>query len=158
MTKPLSATMAAALAFSIDHGGKLVRHAGGYWTYPGCPKPHEEYFGTTTIQALVDRGELRYVEWKGGRGGRFPIAVNIAPRSALDILKYANDRGEIGFAEGGDNRDWLLVEECHYNGWIAYSHDASIGGRGDPEGREFQKRTIYRLTDAGREALRMRHA
>lgn len=78
--KPLSATMAIALAEALEHGGKLIRHVGGYWSWPGCPKhAHngnpEEYFGTSTVQALVDRGEMEFVEWKAGRGGEFPIAV-----------------------------------------------------------------------------------
>lgn len=34
--KPLSATMAIALGEAIEHGGKLVRHQGGYWTIPGA--------------------------------------------------------------------------------------------------------------------------
>ena len=84
MAKPLSATMAIALAEALDHGGKLVRHAGGFWTYPNCPRyPHngypEWYIGASTIKALVARGELVYTEWKQGRNHNFPIATGIAP-------------------------------------------------------------------------------
>lgn len=88
MTKPLSATMAIALADTIDHGGKLIRHVGGYWSWPNCPKRQhdgvpEEYFGTSTVEALVARGAFEYVEWKDGRNGKFPIAVAVK-KSAED--------------------------------------------------------------------------
>jgi hypothetical protein len=80
--KPLSAVMAGVLADIIDRGGVVVRHQGGYWTYPGAV-PHgrhrwDWYCGTTTIEALVARGELTYTEWRDGRRGRFPIKASIA--------------------------------------------------------------------------------
>ena len=77
-----SATMAIAIAETIDHGGELVRHAGGFWTYPGCPRrPHdgvpEWYVGGTTVQALNVRGALAYTEWRPGRRGEFPIRAAV---------------------------------------------------------------------------------
>ena len=78
----LSSIMAVALAIAEAHGGKLERLPGGFWTYPGCPRyahngnPHESY-GTSTIAALVARGRMKYVEWKEGRNGRFPIAAEV---------------------------------------------------------------------------------
>ena len=79
--------MAAALAVANEHGGRLIRHAGGFWSWPGCPRHShnglpEESFGTTTIQALVDRGQLTYSQWQDGRGGAFPVAVEIVAESA----------------------------------------------------------------------------
>jgi hypothetical protein len=86
--KPLSATMAGVLGDIIQHGGVVVRHQGGYWSYPGCPhfgNHFDWYCGTTTIEALVARGELVYTEWKEGRGGKFPI------RACLSMSKEATD-------------------------------------------------------------------
>jgi hypothetical protein len=99
--KPLSATMAACMVETIDHGGRLVRHVGGYWSWPGCPKRQndglpETYFGTTTIEALVARGELEYIKWRDGRNGRFPVAAAVkgearTGRVPPDILMAGSD-------------------------------------------------------------------
>lgn len=84
--KPLSLTMAVSLAETIDRGGKLVRHQGGYWTVPGAVRsgtqghPFEFWVNASTIDALVDRGELRFTEWKVGRGTRFPVAAEVVPQ------------------------------------------------------------------------------
>lgn len=81
--KTLSATMAIALGEAVDHGGKLVRHQGGYWTYPGAVMsgiighPFDWWVGASTVEALVDRGRMKYVEWKEGRGQRFPIVAEV---------------------------------------------------------------------------------
>lgn len=85
MSDQLSATMAIVLAETIDHGGKLERHAGGYWTYPGCPRSwtrHDWSAPTTTIEALVRRGKLEYTEWRDGRKGKFPIAASVVSEAA----------------------------------------------------------------------------
>jgi len=80
----ISATMAAALAMASEHGGKLTRYVGGYWSFAGVPRRQhdgvpEEYFGTTTIAGLVGRDRMRYCNWREGRGGQFPIEVEIIP-------------------------------------------------------------------------------
>jgi hypothetical protein len=80
--KPLSVTMAIAIGAVIEHGGKLIRHPGGYWSWPGCPRRQhdgvpEAYFGSLTVHALVERGELEYTEWRDGRDKRFPIAAAV---------------------------------------------------------------------------------
>lgn len=83
--KPLSATMAIALGEAIEHGGKLVRHQGGYWTIPGAVMsatighPFDWWASTPTVNALVDRGRMKYVEWKEGRDRRFPIVAEVLP-------------------------------------------------------------------------------
>ena len=79
MTKrdEISATMAAALALAMEHGGKLSRHSGGYWSYAGWRHGNGEYFGTTTIESLVARGRLRYSQWRDGRSGQFPVEVEV---------------------------------------------------------------------------------
>lgn len=87
MGKEISATMAIGLGYAHDHGGKLIRYVGGYWSWEGVSRNHNgapvEYVGTPTIEALVSRGRMKYTEWKAGRNGRFPIAVEIAP-DAMD--------------------------------------------------------------------------
>jgi hypothetical protein len=84
--RPLSAIMAGVLGDIIEHGGVVVRHQGGYWTYPGATPTSRNrwdwHCGTTTIEALVARGELVYVEWKEGRAlrGKFPIKAQRTSR------------------------------------------------------------------------------
>lgn len=77
----LSATMAICMAETMEQGGKLIRHAGGYWSWPNCPRGHDGLpvtrFGTKTVEALVARKEMTYVEWRDGRIGRFPIAAQV---------------------------------------------------------------------------------
>lgn len=78
--KPLSAVMAGVLGDILQHGGVVIRHQGGFWSYPGCPfygRTPEWYCGTTTIEALVARGKLAYTEWKKGRNGEFPIKASV---------------------------------------------------------------------------------
>lgn len=87
----LSATMAVTLAETIDRGGELIRLAGGFWTYPDCPRrPHDGvptwWVGASTVNALVTRGAFSYTEWKHGKS-TFPIRVAIC----ADYL----DSGEI---------------------------------------------------------------
>jgi hypothetical protein len=83
--KPLSATMAIALREAIAHGGKLVRHQGGYWTVPGAVMsasighPFDWWTGTTTIDALVDRGRMKFTQYKQSCGTRFPIVAEVVP-------------------------------------------------------------------------------
>lgn len=73
----LSPTMAAAIDFARRHGGVLARFVGGFWSFHSCTRDHNgvptEYFGTTTIEALVARGAMEYSAWREGRGGRFPV-------------------------------------------------------------------------------------
>jgi hypothetical protein len=78
----LSAEMAHAIEKALMHG-RLVRLPGGYWTYPDCPRSRgagapDWHVGTTTIDALVDRGRLEFVEYVEGRRGRFPVTVRLA--------------------------------------------------------------------------------
>ena len=78
--KTLSATMVACIDFAQEHGG-LIRMAGGFWTKRGAGwngmRPNAEYFGASTVQACVDRGELEYTEYKHGRNDTFPIAASV---------------------------------------------------------------------------------
>ena len=78
----LSATMAYVLATVTEKGGKLVRYQGGYWGLPNASRRSHDgkpdwWTGTSTVEALVSRGELQYCEWQEGRRGRFPIAAKV---------------------------------------------------------------------------------
>lgn len=77
----------------------------------------------------------------------------MAATSAQHLLTLVNERGEIGYAFGGAETDYRFVEECIENGWIVFSHDASVGG-GRFDDRPYQKRSIYRITEKGRQALK----
>lgn len=70
--------------------------------------------------------------------------------AVFDLLRKANDRGEIGYVWGGDNIDLPAVRECEGRGWITYHRDASPGIGAKYYG---QRRDIYLITDAGRKAL-----
>jgi hypothetical protein len=74
--------------------------------------------------------------------------------TALDVLRKANERGEVGYADpltpDDGNTDWLALQECIDKGWLIWSYDASPDIFSKYHG---QKRTVYRLTAAGRAAL-----
>lgn len=80
-TSELSPEMARAVAFAIGHGGKIVRHPGGFWGATDFVQHKSPWFATTTIQALVRRGAAAYTNWQEGRGGRFPIEVTVTASS-----------------------------------------------------------------------------
>ena len=77
--------MAEALATAQQHGNKLVRFTGGYWSWSGCPCKNgvpEQYFRLHTIQALVRRDAMAYTKFQDGRGrrnrgGRDPIEATV---------------------------------------------------------------------------------
>lgn len=68
----------------------------------------------------------------------------------FDVLKLANERGEIGYAWGGDNAHLPFIREAEARGWIRWAYDATPGFGSKFEGR---KRDVYLLTEAGRNAL-----
>lgn len=59
----LTVTMVACLAYVHENGGTITRHQGGFWAKPDWNR-NQEYYGTTTIEALVARGKLKYTEFK----------------------------------------------------------------------------------------------
>jgi hypothetical protein len=76
----LSPTMQQAVDFAKANGGKLIRHAGGYWSSADwglTSTGHIQSFGTTTAHALVTRGVAEYCEWRTNASGRFPIELRI---------------------------------------------------------------------------------
>ncbi len=79
--KPLTKVMLAALAFARANGGKLHRHAGGYWTRPEPMsfrnhKRNVDYFGTQTINSLIARG-LVAAETTRRYGSPFHVRVTV---------------------------------------------------------------------------------
>lgn len=75
----LSSTMQAAIEYARQNDNKIVRIPGGFWARPEWAGPHEQSFGTTTIQALVDRGIVTYTRWQQRRNGssEFPVEVTL---------------------------------------------------------------------------------
>lgn len=71
----LSPTMQSAIYYARKHGNKIVRYPGGFWARTGWDS-QAPWFGTSTINALVDRGVAEFTEWKEGRS-RFPVEVTL---------------------------------------------------------------------------------
>lgn len=79
----LSATMQDALAKGREHGGRLVRLPGGFWTYPDCPARDSHGYSVPewsisahTIKALLARGLVEAETY--ARNG-FLVAVKVMP-------------------------------------------------------------------------------
>ncbi len=76
-TLALSRAQADALEKARSYGA-LERWPGGYWSHPGCAfnsgKPAWRCT-TGTVKALMQRGLLRYSEWKPTRQFRYPTKV-----------------------------------------------------------------------------------
>ena len=72
----LTPVMRACLVFMHQGDGSIYRHQGGYW----CSRIYNlaESFGTSTVEGLVKRGFIEYVEWKEGRNGKFPTRATVA--------------------------------------------------------------------------------
>lgn len=68
--------MSACLAYAFEHRGILHRYEGGRWARPGWNWSGEK-FNASTVQALVDRGEMEYIAWKTGKSEPFPIAAKL---------------------------------------------------------------------------------
>ena len=71
----LSPTMRDAIEYAKRHGNKLIRYPGGFWCAEGTRHP---WYGTTTVNALVDRGAAEYTKWQERMSGsRFPIEITL---------------------------------------------------------------------------------
>ena len=74
----LSPEMQRCLDFVRRQGGSIHRHQGGYWAEQDWRSGTGEYFGTTTVEALVTRSLLVYSEWRAGEHGfQFPIQATL---------------------------------------------------------------------------------
>lgn len=74
----LTRTMQTALAFANKHGGKLERYPGGFWMEPKhTGSTAKQWFGTSTVHALVTRGVMEYTAWQEGRNFKFPVEASV---------------------------------------------------------------------------------
>ena len=73
----LSATMLDAVKHANKHGGSLVRYPGGFWCRDGLRDRAYPWWGTPTVQALVNRGVAEYSEWKETAHSRFPVRATM---------------------------------------------------------------------------------
>lgn len=78
--KKLSPTMTELVEYMRKHGGKIYRHPGGFWGNEHWQMKDREWFGTSSVEAIVTRGYATYTEWKDGRRGgpRFPVMATLA--------------------------------------------------------------------------------
>ncbi len=74
----LSGTMLDAYDHAKAHGGKLVRHAGGFWSDEGW-RQGQTYFGTRTVRALVFRNAAHWSNYARSSAGEFPVQITINP-------------------------------------------------------------------------------
>lgn len=76
MPKPLSHTMRSAIEYMKENHNRIVRHPGGFWAKETwrLGKPS---FGTSTVEALVDRGVAVYTQSRQGKGPSFPIEAEL---------------------------------------------------------------------------------
>lgn len=78
----LTPEMKRAVEYMRKHGGKIERFAGGYWTNSATAS-FRDTFGSSTISALVKRDVAKYVEFRAGRYGEFPIRAELVPAQAV---------------------------------------------------------------------------
>lgn len=72
------------------------------------------------------------------------------PKTPEETLLLANDRGEIGYAYGGDNLDLPSIRTLESRGWIEWSYDLTP----NPLERFPKRNSIFVLTRSGQEKLR----
>lgn len=72
----LSPTMKRAVEFALANNRKLTRHPGGFWMGEVFAQ-HGTSFGAKTVEALTNRGLMRYTAWQEGRTYRFPIEAEL---------------------------------------------------------------------------------
>lgn len=70
----LSPTMHSAINFAKKNGDKLIRQPGGFWRAEGVQYP---WFGSSTINALVDRGVAEYTQWQERKNGGQPFPIEM---------------------------------------------------------------------------------
>lgn len=79
--KPLTPMMLSLIAFMRKFGDKVHRHPGGFWTneiWSG-----RITYGTSSVQALVDRGLAAYTRSRTGANGTFPIEATLTAAAAV---------------------------------------------------------------------------
>lgn len=78
----LSPRMLKCLAFIKANGMSIARHPGGFWARADWKGTHSgEWFGTTTVEALVKRHVLFYDQWQESRAGKFPTRATMTEKA-----------------------------------------------------------------------------
>lgn len=75
----LSKTMRDCYEYAKGNGGILTRFPGSFhqpvkWM---LASQERQFFGSSTVEALVKRGYAEYSKWRMGRRGEFPIEVTM---------------------------------------------------------------------------------
>jgi len=78
-TLKLTLEMQRCVAFIQAHGLVIHRYPGGYWAEKDWGHL-TEHFGTSTVQALVNRHVLFYDQWQESRQGKFPIRATLTEK------------------------------------------------------------------------------
>lgn len=72
------------------------------------------------------------------------------------ILRKADEHPDklVGYAHGDGTKtprrdDGPALQECLAKGYLVFAYDASVGGRGEYDRIPYQRRSVYKLTDAG---------
>lgn len=74
--------MQACVDFAKENGGHLHRHQGGFWAKQDASftsvGSKDTWFGATTIEALVLRGQMEYTDFVTSRAyGKFPVRASV---------------------------------------------------------------------------------
>ena len=78
----LSAVMRDCYEYAKQNGGILMRVPGSFHQPVKWMLANQEgqFFGSSTVEALVKRGYAEYSMWRMGRRGEFPIEVTMKER------------------------------------------------------------------------------
>lgn len=108
-TAKLTPTMRAAIAYIEGVGGRLMRYQGGFWARPEW-NWRDRHFGTGTVAALVTRGLAKYTAFRTGRGGTFPIELQLITTKETEKMTTTKDSAVIDQSTiASENRDFLRM-------------------------------------------------
>lgn len=123
--------------------GRMVRRAGGFWTYPGAGARSgkedvpEWHVSTRTMQALERRGLLEFV---GARLGTAELSLrgrSLRPIALYSASWHPRDAYLYRFEPSGH-----LVGDLPFGSWPC---DAPLGAAPAAEGEDAFERTYYRV-------------
>lgn len=78
----LTPTMNALIVYMRKHGGSIHRHPGGFWAHETWQFRDSEWFGTSSVAAIVSRGAATYSEMKESKKGpAFPVKATLVTPS-----------------------------------------------------------------------------
>lgn len=108
----VSLQMQAAIIDMAEHDG-LQRFPGGFWSRPGDARDPAVSYGTSTVEALVNRYMAKYREWHHGRNGAFPVSVDLVAPHGLVSCCHRTPRGACFSVQllGGFLAVWDLCAE-----------------------------------------------